>query len=143
VGRRERRLVQTGAGDSNLSTTRGFQNERKRPGPTNSDALRGAPFEGGLDRIDGDQKHALETPSPEQHRDGDSDVREELEEGSLLRRALRSGLSAHGVRRHVLLNRKRGLVELELRGSLLLLIEERHEQRRTPHEELRGSLSVH
>lgn len=47
------------------------------------------------------------------------------------------------VRRHVLLNRKRGLVELELRGSLLLLIEERHERRRTPHEELRGSLSVH
>jgi hypothetical protein len=52
-------------------------------------------FEGDLDRIDGDEKHALETPSPELHRDGDSDVREVLEEGSPLRRALHSGLSAH------------------------------------------------
>jgi hypothetical protein len=94
-GRRERRLVQTGAEDFGLPTTRGFQSDEKRPGLTNSVSLRGVTFEGDLDLLDGERKHGLGTPFPDQRRGGDSDAREVLEEGSLLRQALHSGLSAH------------------------------------------------
>jgi hypothetical protein len=90
-GRRERRLVQTGAEDFGLPTTRGFQSGEKRPGLSDSVSLRGVTFEGDLDPLGGDKKHGLGSPFLDQRLGGDSDAREVLEEGSLLRQILQLG----------------------------------------------------